>query len=1350
MDLATLNELCAILPNALRQDRRRIESQMEHWEQGGRGAAGQLARAIHEARRSVQLRHLRHERVPQIEYPQNLPITAKKEEIVAAIKAHPVVIIAGETGSGKTTQIPKMCLEAGFGVEGKVGCTQPRRLAALSISKRIAEELEVGWGKEVGCKIRFSDRSSPETYIKLMTDGILLAETQGDRDLNEYDAIVIDEAHERSLNIDFLLGHLKLLLQRRADLKLIITSATIDTEAFSQAFGHAPIIEVSGRVYPVEVRYAPHDPDAEESGDLTYIDAAVSAVETVLIESNSGDILIFMPSERDIRETEDDLEGRFGSEAEIVPLFGRLTAGEQDRVFAPSARRKIIVATNIAETSLTIPGIRYVIDPGLARFSRYSPRTRTRRLPIEAISQSSANQRAGRSGRVENGTCIRLYSEGDFAERPRFTQPEIQRANLAEVILKMKAWRLGEMETFPFINPPQHQAIQAGYQLLEELGALNAERQLTTLGHDLARLPVDPAIGRMILQSAREGAREEVLVIAAGLSIQDPRERPLDRQEAADQAHRQFVDLDSDFLTLLNIWNAYHEKVEALRKQNQMRKFCKANFLSFTRMREWIDIHAQLRDALSGMRLDPPRARDCSPRPGQEKDPAARYAAIHRSILSGLLGHVAQRTERNLYRASGQRQVMPWPGSSLFERNGKTEKGRAQPPAAAGQQPEKTRQPRWIVAGEMVETSRLFARTIAGIRADWIAELGAHICKRKYAAPHWDRKTGRVLALERISLFGLEVLERHVDYGRVNPKEATEIFIRSALLEEQIDSPPRFLAHNRKLQQKIEAWRTHVRNQRLPDAQQALFGFYARHLQNVSSVHDLNRLLRERSKAAPNFLHACERDLTGGVELAWDASSFPHEIELARQSVRLEYAYAPGQEHDGITLQLPVALAHRLDPDVLDWIVPGLREEQVEFLLKALPKSLRVPLMPLAPKAKELAAALRPETGLEGLRRLIQEKYKTTIPAGAWQRELLPDHLRPRLAIIGSNQKMLASGRDLAKLKHGLEQHETPAEQQSWASAAQRWERFDLRSWTFGDLPESIEVTRVASAPLCAFPGLESDGPAVHLKLFRKPEDAERASGPGFMRMVEFALAKELAWAQRDLRAITKAPFSLPSPEEFLIDAYENLKRHLIKLPQPVLPLRQARFEKALHDARQRLPDSGPGLVDSLKSILRLRQEVISHRAFPSQRQSPPPKAAAVTDLQQLGVTPKRPASRALNFMSEELEWLLPKNFLRFTPFERLPRLSHYLKALLVRADRALLNPSKDLEKAGQIQPFVQALNNINRNPPHSREARRALSDFRWMIEEFKVSVFAQELGTAQPISAKRLEAQLQLVRATS
>jgi len=1320
-----------------------------------------LNRLLAQVRASVALRESRKANVPKINYTPDLPITARKDDIVAAIRANQVVVIAGETGSGKTTQIPKMCLEAGLGIEAKIGCTQPRRVAALSISRRIAEELNVNWGREVGCTIRFDDRSSAQTYIKLMTDGILLAETQGDPLLSEYNCIIIDEAHERSLNIDFLLGYLKTLLAKRNDLKLIITSATIDTQTFSRAFNDAPIIEVSGRLYPVEVIYAPFDAESEERGDITYVDAAVRAAETALCEPGNGDILIFMPGERDIRETSDLLEGRFGREAEIIPLFGLLSAADQQRVFAPLNRRKIVVATNIAETSLTIPGIRYVIDSGLARISRYNPRTRTKRLPVEEISQSSANQRKGRSGRVQDGVCIRLYSEEDFAERPQYTQPEIQRANLAEVILRMKAYRLGDIETFPFVNPPPPAAIDGGYKLLQELGALDDARQLTQLGHDLSRLPIDPTLGRMLLQSQHEHATRELLIIAAGLSIQDPRERPLDKKEAAAAAHKRFADPSSDFLSLLKIWDAVHDQWERLRTQGQRRKFCKANFLSYLRMREWQDLHAQLHGALEDL--------------GRIKlnESNADYAAIHRSILTGLLGHVALRKERNLYQGTGNRQLAVFPGSALYDRNERQQK----PPAhAKGKAPPKiisTQQPPWIVAGEIVETSQLFARTVAGIDPLWIVQLAPHLCKITHQNPHWSVTAGNVLVEEKTTLYGLEVHKAKVSHGNINPVEATEIFIRSALVEddllptrrketeEEYDDndtrvlrsldkkptfPPQysFLEHNHQVRQKIETWQTRVRRHDLANLDETLFDFYAKRIQNVSSVHELNRLIRDCG--GPEFLCATEADLTGGQEMSFDAEAFPDAVPLGGQPVALSYAYTPGEEQDGVTVKLGFSLAQTISQASVEWAVPGLREGLINELLRALPKSIRRELMPFPPKVEEILRDFRPggDSLPQALALFIRERYGIAIPPNTWASDAVPAHLRPRIEVLGHDQKSLGSSRDLGALRQKLEQTQAkPAPDNSaWNRVAQQWERAGITTWNFSDLPERIFVCDTSTVPVYAWPGLQADDHGVSLRLFRSADLAKLATLGGIQKLVELELSKEFAWLHRDLRDLNR--FDALAANFYPLDelqeaAFENLKRHI--LPAEVFPaLTEENFRAAVQQTRLQIPGLAIKLVDQVGLILRTRKEIqLRCGAAPA---LPTTKPKTLSDLSQLNLATKDSA-RPANVWAEQLEALVPRNFLTVIPFPQLAHLPRYLKALATRMERAKLNPVKDKERAQQLAPYLAVMQKFQARPPKAIEARERVQEFRWMVEEFKVSLFAQELGTAIPVSRQRLDQQL-------
>jgi ATP-dependent helicase HrpA len=1277
--------------------------------------------------------------MPVISYPEDLPICARREEIVAALRGHQVVVVAGETGSGKTTQLPKMCLDAGLAERGRIGCTQPRRVAALSVSRRVAEELGVTWGREVGCKMRFNDDTGRDTRIKFMTDGILLAEVQSDPMLRAYSAIILDEAHERSLNIDFLLGYLQGLLKRRTDLKLIITSATIDTEAFSQAFGGAPIIEVSGRLWPVEIRYAPIESHAkdDDEGELDHIEAAARATEDALIESDSGDVLVFMPTERDIRETRELLEGSLGAGIEVIGLFGRMPAAEQQRIFAPGSRRRVIVATNIAETSLTLPRIRYVVDAGLSRMSRYNPRTRTKRLPVEDISQSSANQRTGRAGRVQDGICIRLYDQDDFEKRPRFTQPEIQRANLAEVILRMKAFRLGDIETFPFLNPPHAAAIRAGYTLLHELGALNDTNDLTPLGHELARLPIDPTLGRMLLQARQERALPEMLIIAAGLSVPDPRERPEEQKEAAAAAHRVFADPDSDFLSLLNIWRAAPD-AEAKGGGNALRRFCKANFLSQSRMREWRDIYRQLADAVEeeaprNTAVPAVRRTGVLPVPSAKRGQDARqphrleacdpvgasYTAIHRSILAGLLGQIAQRHERNTYKASGNRLVTLFPGSNFYERWEKSRKvaGPAKPDA-------KSKQPAWIVAGEIVETSQLFARMAAGINPEWVIELGAHLCHFRHAEPHWSAKAGRVLVTERVLVHGLEISRRYVDYGRIEPVEATELFIRGALVAEEAKLQHRFFIENHKVREKLETALTRVRSRRAHDLAEALYLFYAERIGKVSSVHDLNALVRSRITQEPDFLCATEADLIGDHDASFDRRLFPDNVTLGNTALPLNYAFTPGEETDGVTVRVPLPVAADLTSGQVQWMVPGLREEQIAVLLRALPKTVRKTLMPLEPKIREVAAEFHPgrEDFLTALAEFLTRKYRQPVRASDWPLQSLPAHLQPRVEVVDGGNRTLAAGRDLAAIQSAVESRDVRSG--AWEKAAKQWERTGVTEWSFGDLPESVVVENVGGVPLLAYPGLELHEGAVRVRLFRKREDAEGASAAGVRPLAELVMARDLARLARDLAGLARhilapgrqannfhdalqqmsAKLSAPASTFVTADilqntAYEHLLAHALALV-PVFPLTAARFKALTESAHRDLPALSHRLGDWVRQLLALRQAVLAG--------------------------PKRYTG-----LEQDVARLMPADFLTRTPHTRLAHLHRYLRAVQVRAERASLSAAKDAEKAQQLAPFRDWEKRV---PPDRREA------FRWLLEEFRVSLFAQELGTAQPVSAQRLK----------
>lgn len=1248
----------------------------------------------------------------QIRYPADLPITARREEIVAAIRQNQVVILAGETGSGKTTQLPKMCLEALPDTRGMIGCTQPRRVAAMSVSKRVAKELNVPWGREVGCKMRFNDDTTRDTRVKFMTDGILLAEIQSDPLLRSYSVLILDEAHERSLNIDFLLGYLVGLLQRRPDLKLLVTSATIDTEAFSKAFGGAPIIEVSGRLYPVDIRYLPLSDGDEEYG---FIDGAVAAVEDALVETDDGDVLVFMPTERDIRDTRDMLDGRLGNGFEVLALYGRMPAAEQQRIFQPGKKRRVVIATNVAETSITIPRIRYVVDTGLARMSRYNPRTRTKRLPVEAVSQSSANQRAGRAGRVQDGICIRLYSQEDFEKRDKFTMPEIQRANLAEVILRMKAFKLGEIEEFPFINPPVSAAIRAGYDLLHELGSLNDTHELTELGHELAKLPLDPTLGRMLLQARMEKALPELLIIAAGLSVPDPRERPEEKRELANAAHKAFAAPDSDFISLLKIWSAAPEP--GGNSRNALRKFCKQSFLSFTRMQEWRDIWKQLCDSFS---------RDL-----QTTTPPATDDAIHRCILAAQLGHIALKEERNLYKAAGNRLVTVFPGSNLYERREKNSKPKGPP----GQQ-DKGKQPAWIVAGEIVQTSQLFARTLAKVQPDWIAELGAHLCQYKYSEPQWSAKSGRVLVTQRVFIHGLEVRRQSIDFLKVDAAAATQMFIRAALIENQ-DTPItlRFYAHNNALRQRIETMLTRVRSNRVYAVEDRLFRWYGARIKNVSSIHDLNRVVKERMETEPDFLCATEEDLTAGEDFECDLLQFPDQVALANAVLPVAYNYKPGEENDGVTVQVPLQLAASLTSGQVQWMVPGIREEIANSLLRALPKVTRRNLMPIDPKAREIAMEFDPgqDDFLTALAAFIARRYRIPVSAGDWPPQSLPAHLQPRVEVMDPKKKdtVLTSGRDLEVIRSTVEKQQH-LNSTAWEKTLPRVEKYALKSWSFGDLPQDIEVERIGNAPVLGHLGLvlrEKEG-EVDVRLFRTPQEAARGTPAAVRKLAENVVGKDIAWLWKEVRAIgagmpgngsaasrpqpqalsfhaaltqvTTAAATLPkgSAEELQRHAHEHILAHLLRL-QPTFPLTEKRFFELCEKFRKDLP----AVTHRVKTLFAQIHE-------------------ARTKL--LALPKKYPALEA------DLQRLMPADLLAQTPHEQLMHLPRYLKAMHIRNERWQNNPAKDADKAALISDYTGW---------ESHVAKAEHETFRWLLEEYRVQVFAQELGTAQPVSVKRLEA---------
>lgn len=1268
----------------------------------------QLQSFAQRIQRSKNIVQKRKQLLPSVQYPAHLPVSNRVDEIVRAIQDYQVLVLSGETGSGKSTQIPKMCLSAGRGLRGKIGCTQPRRVAAQSLSKRVAEELSVNMGHEVGCKIRFQDETSPQSYIKFMTDGILLSELQNDPSLSEYDTLIIDEAHERSLNIDFILGHLRGLLNARPDLKLIITSATIDTRTFSEAFNNAPIIEVSGKLYPVEVLYRPMDEDQVEQGNLSYVDAAVDTVLEILCANHRGDVLVFMPSERDIRETVDALGKQVSGSVELMPLFGRLASGDQQKVFQSGHRQRVIVATNIAETSLTLPGIRFVVDTGLARVSRYSPGTHTRRLPIEPIAQSNANQRKGRCGRVAEGVCYRLYAESDFDSRPVFLPPEIQRCNLAEVILKMKAFRLGDMETFPFIQLPKPSAVKAGVQLLKELGALDVKNELTPLGGKLARLPLDPTIGRMILEAEKEGVVEEIVVIASGLSVQDPRERPMDSAELADRAHRQFTHPKSDFVTLLNLWNAFHDEWERLKTQNQLRKFCRAHFLNYMRLREWRDIYRQIHSVLGDIRVEVSSA---SIERNREDD-QRWYGAIHRSILAGLLSQSARRKDRNQYAGVSGRSLSLFPGSVLFERQDSKE-------AKAGNKKGKRKgQSEWIVSAEIVETSRTFARTNAAVQAAWIVKLGAHLCLYSHLNPRWDRSSGRAVCTEVIRMGGVEIMARQVDFGQSNPEAAREIMIYEGLIRERDHTQLSFIAENDRVLQAVEERLTRIRHGSFMNLEDLLFEFYHQRLPlKVSSISSLQHYLRRHPETGEALKMKAEdllKDQVGGSDL----SDFPNELQWEGHAIKVEYAYAPGEDHDGISLILTPEAAASLQEVYLPWMIPGNREAVIQCLFKTLPKSKRRVIMPIQDRARAASVAIGASGCHEYLSLLsdwLEDRFDLKVTSNEWDLSGLPNHLKPRLNIVSRKGKTVYQGRQLQQSEKAVKNHRKELQMETWEDTCRKWERHDIHGWSSGDLPERVLVGRQGNQPLYAYPGLLLRDGVISVRLFSSYADAERATRLGWGALCEKNFDRELGWWRRDLsqsKVLERARtchVAMGSSEYFADDAYACLLGYLFETDS-YLPLTTSKYEAAMSQARARIMGLWGEAVDLLNLILESWHSL------------------AVHDNPYAG-------------MSGDLASLFPARWLAHVPYTRLRHYPRYLKGMLIRCERARSNAVKDREKSARLAPWLKRLNEAYRRLGAGDKRWKDWTRLRWMLEEYKVSLFAQELGTSEPASEKRMTA---------
>ncbi len=1281
---------------------------------------------------SVTRRAARAAHLPRPEFPPELPVNQRREEIAEAIRAHQVVIVCGETGSGKTTQLPKICLELGRGAAGLIGHTQPRRLAARATATRIAQELKSDLGHAVGYKIRFTDRIGPQSYIKLMTDGILLAETQGDPTLSAYDTLIIDEAHERSVNIDFLLGYLRQLLPKRPDLKVIVTSATLDAERFALHFADragtpAPVIEVSGRLFPIELRYRPveetESSDPKKKGADLY-DAMVDAVDEAQ-RAGPGDVLVFLPGEREIREAAEALrKARHAAQTEILPLFARQSAQEQGRVFAPAKGRRVVLATNVAETSLTVPGIRYVVDTGLARVKRYSARNKVEQLQVEPIAQSAARQRAGRCGRVMDGVCIRLYAEDDFTRRPAHTDPEILRSSLAGVILRMKSLGLGDVDAFPFLDPPPPKMVADGYQLLTELGAVDEEQRLTAMGRELAKLPLDPKIGRMILAARERGCLREMLIIAAALSVQDPRERPAESPGAADQAHAKFrggeQDQRSEFLWFLHLWKAYDEVVRH-ETGNQQKQWCKRHFLNYLRMREWRDVHGQLHTL-------------CAEHGWKESELASNYEAIHKALLAGLLGHLGCKVEEEAgargpqagaYLGARGIKFWPHPGSSLAKKAGK-----------------------WIVAAELVDTSRLFARCLACIQPEWLEEVGAHLVRRQVYEPHWEKGAGAVRAWERATLHGLTLYSRRgVDYRTIDPELCRELFIREGLVQGEIaEGAARgmaFLAHNRRLVAEIERLEHKTRRPDVLVDEGLIEAFYdAKIPPEVVDLASFEAWRKGAEKAEPKCLHLTRDQLMRHEAEGVTTDRFPANFTVLGQKLKLVYLHAPGEADDGVTLVVPLAMVNQISAARCEWLVPGLLEEKVTALLKTVPQKHRHRLQPISHSATafmDLFEAGELDCGeplLRALQRFVEERVSLKLPLESFRPENLNPHCFMNFRVLDEHGRVLAQSRNLAELRARFHGQIAAAFQAAGVKAAEVGPaagpalkvasapapsemagvglQTGLTAWSFGELPELLEV-KIGNREVIGFPALHDDGESVSIRPFDTPEEAARVHRKGLARLFALTLKDQM-------RAIERLPGLRELALQFIPFGTEaELKAQLVAatlartcLLDP-LPTTAEAFEQRAKEAKPRITLVAQELMRLAGQLLTehatLTKRVAGLKTFPD----------VVADIQSQAAV------------------LMPKDFLVAFPWERLAHFARYLNAAVVRIDKLRGNPARDAQLMADWKSLAQPWERERLAKLKAGVAEPALEEFRWLLEELRVGLFAQELKTPMPVSVKRL-----------
>ena len=1297
--------------------------------------------------------------IPDLSFPEHLPVSARRDDITAAMNAHQVVIVCGETGSGKTTQLPKIALAAGRGKGGKdggmIGMTQPRRIAAKTVAHRIAQETRSELGGLVGWQVRFTDQVSARTRVKVMTDGILLAATQSDPEFRAYDTLILDEAHERSLNIDFLLGYLKTLLPRRPELKLLISSATLEADRFSAYFGGAPVVEVSGRTYPVEMRYrpvevkgeggrgkggsgaAPNVPASPSSEEPDFSTALLHAVDELAAEG-PGDILVFLPGEREIREAMEDLRKHHPPHTEILPLFARLSVSEQERVFASHPGRRIVLATNVAETSLTVPGIRYVVDAGLARVKRYSIRNKIEQLKIEKIAQAAANQRAGRCGRVAAGICIRLYDEQEFQSRPRYTTPELLRSSLAGVILRMKSLHLPEIDVFPFLDAPEPRRVRDGQQLLAELGALDEAHRLTPVGKQLARLPVDPRIGRMLIAAKEKAVLHEALVIAAFLSVQDPRERPLEAQQAADERHRRFADANSDFIAILKLWHHLDQLLAHRKSQKKLRETLKKEFLSPNRVREWRDVYAQLAvqvkelgwkvevkgegGRVKGEEEPTPPSSTLPPSPF----PLPLYAHLHQALMTGLLGNLGMLTEDGVYLGARDMKFLPFPGSGVKKK------------------------PKWVMAAEIVETRRVYARNIAKIEPEWIEHIARHLLKVSYSDPHWAKKPAHVAAAMRATLYGLPVVNgRQVHYGPMDPVLAREIFIRAALVQGEWDCRAPFFQHNRQLLEEIEDLAQRTRNARLEVDEQVVYDFFdAQVPEGIHNGAAFEKWRREAEKAQPKRLFLT-REILMDPQTPDQARDFPPHLKHHGTQFALGYRFDPGTADDGVTLQVPLAALNQVPGMACEWLVPGLLEEKITALIKSLPQGLRRNFVPVPEFARAAAEALavKGEGGrgkghladastlhpspftlhlIDALAVFLSKRTGQAIPRDAWRPEALPPHLHMNFRVQDEKGRTLAEGRDLAELRRQLGGRASQAlartASNDTSSKASAFERENVTQWDFGDLPESVALsTPSKGGHLSAFPALQLTASGLRLGLLDSPAAARAAHPLGVARLLWLAFPDLLRQTERDLAGRLK-PACLQYALLFKGALCETLVREVMVAaalavlgPQALLR-NEAAFRGACTAVRPRLPAA-------VQQLAQIAQESL---------------AAAQRISQALGKAPNN-WKGAVADAKVQLDGLVFPGFLLHHPPDRLPHLPRYLKAMELRLGKLPHHLARDLGSMNEMAALLNGLRQYQKQHA-ALGPDQALEEFRWLLEELRVSLFAQELKTPMPVSVKRLE----------